>query len=232
MSSLPAGYPIIEVHIPEKQASTIAGYYQTTLDQQLLQIQQLQHQVTDLRQQGHGFQEGFRLLHQCSQVKDETVVQVVHKFGKGVESCVTSLVGSPQDQWTVQQGLRCIALYSQQVGAQEIFHTGGFEAVVQAMNNFPEDVMIQQYGQQLVAYSGTLSDYSREWFNAGAIVTIIRNLNYFTKDTRVQQFGRWALGELAQLPECGQEIVQVGGIQSLVNALQHFAQDPSVVRYA
>jgi len=232
-SSMPQG-PIFELHIPEMRAAEVMSYYQQSLQSQMQQIQRLQGQVTDLRQQGHGMQQGFTLLQQVAPAKDNNIIEVITKFGQGIDPCITAMVASPQDQWTNQQGLRTMTYYAMAStgNLQQIFHSGGFQPVVTAMQAFPDDPMIQQYAHHIVAHAAGNHEYCTELHSLGAPQLIIRNLNFFQNDPRVQQYGCWALGELASSPEYRDNIVQAQGISPLITAMRTFPQEPYVNRYA
>jgi len=234
LHSLPNDNAHFEVRIPNNMEAGVQAAYQQSLNTQMNQINALQGQVTELRTQGYGCQQGFTLLQQCAPKRDEDIAGIVLQQGQGVDPCVTAMVGSPTDQWIHQQGLRVLTYYGMEnpTNLEEIFNTGGFQSVVQAMENFPEDAMIQQYAHHIIANASKNPQYSAELHRLGVINPLIRNLNHFGQDPRVQQYGCWALGELAATPDYRDEIVKAGGIDALLNALKNFPRDPYVNRYA
>mmetsp|Transcript_31715 Transcript_31715/g.87591 ORF Transcript_31715/g.87591 Transcript_31715/m.87591 type:complete len:534 (+) Transcript_31715:125-1726(+) len=234
MSSLPCGFPILDVRIPDVKASVVAKQYQQTLASNCIQIQRLQEQVTELRQQGYGSQQGFSMLQQYASLQDDGIVTAVSRQGMGIQPCVTAMVGNPKDPWANQQGLRVMALYGNGSleNQQEIYHTGGFKTVVQAMTAFPDDPTTQHYAARLIAETSSIPEHAQEWHDARAVEPIVRNLEAFQQDPRVQQHCTRALGALAQNPTHRDNVVKAGGMQALVNSMRYFPQDVHVNKHA
>eukprot|EP00927_Polykrikos_kofoidii_P023239 TRINITY_DN2146_c0_g1_i1.p1 TRINITY_DN2146_c0_g1~~TRINITY_DN2146_c0_g1_i1.p1 ORF type:complete len:1151 (-),score=166.89 TRINITY_DN2146_c0_g1_i1:125-3577(-) len=238
ISTLPSGYPIIEVHIPEMPNGTFgghysAGHYRNVVEQHTSLIQNLQGQITHLRKEGHGIQQGFSLLQQVATAKEDLIEEIVLKFGAGVGPILTAIVASPQEQWTVQQCLRVLALCGGQPQTiQEIFQTGGATMIVDAMNRFVDDPITQRYAQHLIATAASNREYAAELHRSGAVPAIIRNLRHFKGDSQVQQYGCWALAELAITPEHRDAIAKAGGMEALISAMHHFPRDVYCNRYA
>jgi len=233
IGTAPYGY-IFEVRIPPKDAEKVMRYYQTTLSGYLLQIDKLNSQCLELRRQGMGMQTAVTLLQKVAPLQDELVLDVVVKYGQGCDPCITAMVANPEDQWTNQQGLRCLTFWcgDSATNMRSIFQTGGLQPIVTAMQNFPQDAMVQQYAHHIVARFGSVPEYCDELHRLGAVAPIVRNLNYFNSDRQVQQYGCWALGTLAASPIHREETVRHGGISPLINAIANFPQDSSVNRYA
>mmetsp|Transcript_93129 Transcript_93129/g.269002 ORF Transcript_93129/g.269002 Transcript_93129/m.269002 type:complete len:1120 (-) Transcript_93129:170-3529(-) len=225
--------PIYEVHIPDAKMGMVAHFYREQLDNQQVHINRLTEQLTSLRQQGQGMQQGFSFLQQVAPAKDDQVLVVVKRLDQGIVPCVTAMQGSPQDQWTNQQGLRVLMLYGLDDAErlQEINHTNGFESVVSAMKAFPQDMMIQQYAHHIVANAAQFPEHRTALYKLGAIQPIISNLQHIPNDVRVQVYGCWALANLAENPEYRTQIVELKGIEAMVTSLKHHPREPSVARY-
>jgi len=233
-SSMQQGEAIYEIHLPESAVEMVAAYYKTTIENNQLQITRLTEQITNLRHQGQGLQQGFMLLQQVAPAQDVQIVTIVTNYNQGIVPIVTAMTGSAEDHWTNQQGVRVLAFWGAQSPqhVQEIYHTNGFEAVIAAMKQFPGDVMIQQYGCHLFAVAAPAAEYRSEILRLAGIEPIITAMIQHRGEPTVQQYGCWALSTLALSPEICSQIVELNGIQPIVIAIQTFPADATVVRYA
>lgn len=231
-SNLPAEGPVYELHLPD---GTDAGaWYQNNISSYQNHIQNLQDQVNSLRQQGQGLQQGFMLLQQVAPVQDDQVYSIVQKYGQGVNPAVTAMTGNPDDLFSNQQGIRVLSYWgSEPARMQDVYQTGGFPPVIQAMQHFQDDPGVGRYGVQFLSHAANQSSqYIHELHHLGTVPIVIQQMNQFPQDVSLQQYGCQYLCSMAQMPDIRDEIVKEGGVRPLISAMNNYPQDPMVHRYA
>merc|ERR1719193_1244472 len=133
----------------------VAGNFQQVFTASQKQVHVLTQQITTLRQQGQGLQEGTAFLVKAASCAESPQQLMALVQQHGLAPCVTALQGNPQDQWTQVTGVRTILTYclAKPQYLQELHQTNGFESVLTALRTFPHDMSLVPMGLQFFSHA-------------------------------------------------------------------------------
>ncbi|CAK8997030.1 Protein aardvark (Suppressor of amiB protein 16) [Durusdinium trenchii] len=110
----------------------------------------------------------------------------------------------------------------------ELHHLGTVPIVIQQMNQFPQDVSLQQYGCQYLCSMAQMPDIRDEIVKEGGVRPLISAMNNYPQDPMVHRYALSALSPLAYIDDYASQIIGAGGVTAVKNTLQYHSADPQV----